>query len=417
MAADLYGLEASGLPPELIAQLQGLTRKQAIAQAMLRQSMESPQPGDVKGRFQGVVSPMEYIAKALQGVQARGQLSDVDKGMAGVAGEKQRLVAKAISDFQNQSRGTPGIESDRQPGLEGPMPAIPGSMRAPDPRGAIEAGYANPLMNRDILKAGQSALDKGETREDQQAFLKEQSQQAQAARAHEAEQNRLARKADVEARIAATKEGSAERNALMIQLRQMGIDSANSIADKRIEASRTGADEKVNAKLRTTMPKVKLQVESFENNVKNLTNTMQELHDDKGLNQITGLVGGRVTPLSDDARRAKAKLDTINARMFRDNLAAMRAASPTGGAVGNVSDREGDKLEKMLVALDRTMGTKDFQAALVDAQRQLRESAAIIRKAYEEEYGSLSDGAPAGASAPGGGGKVIRFDAQGNQIP
>jgi predicted nucleotide-binding protein (sugar kinase/HSP70/actin superfamily) len=69
----------------------------------------------------------------------------------------------------------------------------------------------------------------------------------------------------------------------------------------------------------------------------------------------------------------------------------MREASKTGGAVGNVSDKEGDKLERTIAALDQAQGTPDFQKQLKAAQNQVKLSKTLIQNAYQEQYGHLEE--------------------------
>jgi hypothetical protein len=55
-----------------------------------------------------------------------------------------------------------------------------------------------------------------------------------------------------------------------------------------------------------------------------------------------------------DASEVKSRVKTIRSLTSLDNLTAMRLASPTGGALGSVSDAEGAKLESQFGALDVT---------------------------------------------------------------
>lgn len=78
----------------------------------------------------------------------------------------------------------------------------------------------------------------------------------------------------------------------------------------------------------------------------------------------------------------------------------MREASKTGGAVGNVSDREGDKLERTLSALDQAQGTPRFKEELKKAVEQVRLSKQLIQNAFEEQFGSVQPYQPGGGGSP-----------------
>lgn len=64
----------------------------------------------------------------------------------------------------------------------------------------------------------------------------------------------------------------------------------------------------------------------------------------------------------------------------------MREASKTGGAVGNVSDKEGDKLERTIASLDQSQSTDDFKKNLKKAIDQVKLSRDIIQGAFNDQY-------------------------------
>ena len=60
----------------------------------------------------------------------------------------------------------------------------------------------------------------------------------------------------------------------------------------------------------------------------------------------------------------RRNITTIKANIGFDRLQAMRDASPTGGALGNVSEREIDALQSTIAALDPNMGDAELIEAL-----------------------------------------------------
>lgn len=157
----------------------------------------------------------------------------------------------------------------------------------------------------------------------------------------------------------------------------------------------------VDQKLIQALPQAKLRVDSISQNLDRLDTAMSELYSDPGLTHITGSLAGRTPNVLNVATGAQAKLDSIKSQVFQSSLQAMREASKTGGAVGNVSDREGDKLERTLAALDQAQGTADFKVQLNKARAQLRQSKSIIRASFDEQFGGVQ-GAPTAAPANGG---------------
>jgi hypothetical protein len=65
-----------------------------------------------------------------------------------------------------------------------------------------------------------------------------------------------------------------------------------------------------------------------------------------------------------DATDFVAELDTLKASIVQNELAQMRAASKTGGALGQVSDRENQLLAAALGALDPRQSPKNFSEQL-----------------------------------------------------
>jgi len=67
---------------------------------------------------------------------------------------------------------------------------------------------------------------------------------------------------------------------------------------------------------------------------------------------------------SEGFRNFRAELDTLKANIAFGELTAMREASKTGGALGQVSDKEGSLLQAALGALDMTQSPENFKKQL-----------------------------------------------------
>ena len=114
---------------------------------------------------------------------------------------------------------------------------------------------------------------------------------------------------------------------------------------------------------------------------------LSDLEKDPGLSRITGSVFGRTPNLTNEATGAQTKLESIKSQTFVAALQAMRQASKTGGAVGNVTEKEGDKLENSLAALGQAQGTADFKNQLIIMRQRLKASKDAMRRAYKEQFG------------------------------
>lgn len=71
-------------------------------------------------------------------------------------------------------------------------------------------------------------------------------------------------------------------------------------------------------------------------------------------------------------RNFKAELDTLKSSIAFGELTAMREASKTGGALGQVSDREGKLLESALGALEMSQSPENFQKQLAKIKASIQ---------------------------------------------
>jgi hypothetical protein len=103
-----------------------------------------------------------------------------------------------------------------------------------------------------------------------------------------------------------------------------------------------------------------------------------------------------------NAADARAVIDTIEANVAFDALAAMRAASPTGGALGAISERELTLLGATLSSLSQRQSPEQFEASLNQLEEiytRIMEKAAAYPNAAEFGFGSSAP-VPAAPAAP-----------------
>jgi hypothetical protein len=142
-------------------------------------------------------------------------------------------------------------------------------------------------------------------------------------------------------------------------------------------------------------------VKTVESKADKLIADIETLKNHPGLPSITGTVYGRTPSVTTEGRAAQALYDSIIARGGFQELAAMRAASPTGGALGNVSNQEGQQLKDAFGTLNRTQDAADLQKQLARVADDVRGAKTRVREAYDMTY----DYRPSsGGGAPSGGG-------------
>jgi hypothetical protein len=145
-------------------------------------------------------------------------------------------------------------------------------------------------------------------------------------------------------------------------------------------------------------PKATSALKSFETETNAFDKDIEKLRNHPGLSEITGLIGGRTPALTGAGRQAQALYEKITAKGGFQALQNMRNASPTGGALGNVSNQEGLRLEKSVAAIDRRQDAKDVQSALDTYRSDLQNAKRLMREAYDDTY-SYKSGA-GGAADP-----------------
>lgn len=173
-----------------------------------------------------------------------------------------------------------------------------------------------------------------------------------------------------------------------------------------------GLSNKDIQKREAVFPQATQAVKGFESKSDLFIKDLERLRDDPGLNQITGPIYGRTLSVSQAGSRAQALYDKIFAKGGFQALQDMREASKTGGALGNVSNEEGRRLEKSIVGgLDRTQNIKDVRNNINELIQEIRTSKSRVREAYDStyEYRTQQEAAPAPSGAKSTGGwSVVR---------
>jgi hypothetical protein len=166
-------------------------------------------------------------------------------------------------------------------------------------------------------------------------------------------------------------------------------------------------------------PQATQAVKTFEAKTTELEKDLIALRDHPGLASITGIAAGRAPGITKDGRAAQVIYDRILARGGFKELQDMRAASPTGGALGNVSNQEGQFLRQAFSGIDRVQDKSDVQKAIDQTITDLQGSKSRVREAYDMTYDYKGLGGsntppppppgPSGNTVTIPGGKVLTF--------
>jgi hypothetical protein len=134
------------------------------------------------------------------------------------------------------------------------------------------------------------------------------------------------------------------------------IETAQDISDKEKKAAdllKKEHKERVAAKFAST-------------NVGEAVDTALGLADSPGATGTFASWGRNLSPFKGQAwNTLDAKLKTIDANNVVSALNAMRAASPSGGALGNVTEQENKMLASIIASTDPNQDTKEFKKSLI----------------------------------------------------
>ena len=148
------------------------------------------------------------------------------------------------------------------------------------------------------------------------------------------------------------------------------------------------ADDKVRGKYNQDTQ----SLTTIEDNLTRLEAQAKKVLDHPGLDGITGIRGKIPNVPGTDAANAMAELTTLKTQVGFGALQAMRDASKTGGALGQVSDFENKALQNSLVALDNSQSADEFRKNLKDVMKYAVRAKDNHRKAYNTKYADKKEG-------------------------
>ena len=187
----------------------------------------------------------------------------------------------------------------------------------------------------------------------------------------------------------------ADRKRIELERQRVGLEGRRvALAENRArqEAAATAAtetaaiDPKIKAKREALFPKAQSAVERVERDIDVQIDRVRRLRNHPGLAGITGGVEGRLPSFTPNSTAAQSLLDNILAKGTLSSLTELRAASETGGALGNVSNQDTALLQNSVGALNQTQGLQSFQLALDEYISDLEFAKNNARKAFDATY-------------------------------
>jgi hypothetical protein len=170
------------------------------------------------------------------------------------------------------------------------------------------------------------------------------------------------------------------------------------------------------AQMQQKLVKAKTSIRGTVSDLDRMAEMARQVMQAPGLERTTGIMGALPNIPGSAAADAEAKLNSLKSQIAFAVLAKMRAMSPTGGALGSVSDAEGKRLEANLASLDKAQSYEQLRQNLQQIIDYTNTSKQNIQSAFQDDFGEFQQGQQSAPQAAQSQGNVIRYDAQGNRI-
>jgi hypothetical protein len=184
-----------------------------------------------------------------------------------------------------------------------------------------------------------------------------------------------------------------------------GKASVNVVAEPVIAGGKKKAE--LQAEKEIAFPDAQGQFESALATIDNRLADIKRFNEHPASSRVIGPMDA-FTPNIGRARGAQAIYDALVATATLDELQQMRKASPTGGALGNVSDADIRILRQSIGALGQDQPEEDFKESLGIFESRLKQTRDQLIRRYRENYGyklgkSWNPPTPTARAKPAGG--------------
>lgn len=114
---------------------------------------------------------------------------------------------------------------------------------------------------------------------------------------------------------------------------------------------------------------------------------------DPSLSRATGLMAYIPSVHGGGAKNVENAIEALKAQIGFQELQDMRANSPTGGALGQVTERELTFLQNSLLSLERSQSPEQYRANLLDIIEYANGMKARLKRAFDQTYPSQNGSA------------------------
>jgi hypothetical protein len=159
---------------------------------------------------------------------------------------------------------------------------------------------------------------------------------------------------------------------------------------KDIEAGKSAGKKEgeLETERKFAAPKIYNSMQSALTKGDNVINTIDKIIP-KVSDSTAGFGGTVLSKLpGTQAKDLQRQIDTVVANLGFKELQEMRNNSPTGGALGQVSERENELLQAVVASLKQDQSPEQLVQNLEIAKQEIKASKQRIQEAYDREYGT-----------------------------
>lgn len=138
--------------------------------------------------------------------------------------------------------------------------------------------------------------------------------------------------------------------------------------------------------MEATAPQARAAVADATTNLQRMETAARTIMNSPALSRITGLPGVFWNMPGSGAADLSAELESLKSQVGFSVLQAMRDASKTGGALGAISDRENELLQKNLAALDKSQSVEGMKRSLSQLIDYAQGAQQRIQRGYTDTY-------------------------------
>ena len=146
--------------------------------------------------------------------------------------------------------------------------------------------------------------------------------------------------------------------------------------------------EEVRIKKAEEQPKAQARAAEAVTSAQNAIDAAETLRFHPGMKRAVGPVAQYFPTTTKQTANFETELENLKTKVFINTINKMRELSKTGGAVGQVTEREMAKLENSMRNLSLVQSEDSMKRNLILLQKDFKDSISKIKDSYRAEYGS-----------------------------